>query len=108
MQVAEAEHTSQRIQIRGKAIENAARSRSQMLERDRRQNPTADYAVGELITLRIPKKNRTAAQNKRLICRVLGQNIPGQYELQTEFVVLNNTYPTGELDRASETLAFSI
>ena len=61
-----------------------------------------------LITLRIPKKNRTAGQNKRLLCRVLSQSTPGRYQLQSEHGVLSKTYPTGELDRTANTLEFSL
>lgn len=99
--MAEAAHISQTVLIRGQAIEKATRSRAQMLERDRRENPHPDYEIGELVTLRIPKKNRTATQNRRLVCRVLSQCNPGQYELQT-------AYPAGELDRTTGTLAFSM
>lgn len=106
--MAEAAHISQTVLIRGQAIEKATRSRAQMLERDRRENPQPHYEIGELVTLRIPKKNRTATQNRRLVCRVLSQCNPGQSELQTAYGVLNNTYPAGELDRTTGTLAFSI
>lgn len=79
-----------------------------MVERDRKDNPPLNYKIGEVVTLRIPPKNRTAAQNKRLVCRVLGQDIPGQYNLQTEHGVLSNTYPSGEIDATSGTLEFTI
>ena len=79
-----------------------------MLKCNCRENPHPDYKIGELVTLRILKKNRTATQNRRLVCHVLGQSNPGQYELQTEYGVLNNTYPAGELDGTTGTLEFSI
>lgn len=79
-----------------------------MVERDRRQNPTPEYPSGTLVTLRIPKKNRAAGQNKRLLCRVLGQSTPGRYQLQSEHGILTNTYPTGELDQTASTLEFSL
>ena len=107
-QAAEAEHASQTTIIRGQAIETATQSRTQMIERDQRQNPPPNYENGEITTLRIPKKNRTAVQNKRLVCRILDQAIPGQYRLQTEYGVLTNTYPAGEIDSTSGTLEFSV
>ena len=101
------EHSLRTTEIRAKAVETAGHSRQQMVKRDRKRNPTPDYPSGMLVTLRIPKKNRTAGQNKRLLCHVLSQTTPGRYQLQSEHGVLSKTYPTGELDRTADTLEFS-
>ena len=60
-----------------------------------------------LVTLRIPKKNRTTAQSKRLLCQVIDQSTPGRYQLQSEYGVLRNTFSTGEPDSTSDTLSFT-
>lgn len=76
--------------------------------RDRQQNPPPSYAAGVLVSLRIPKKNRMAAQNTRLLCQVLGQTTAGQYELQTEYGILSSTFPAAELDLTSSTIEFTL
>ena len=107
-QNAQAEHALNAKGIRAQAVATASNSRSQMVERDWKRNPTHDYPSGTLVTLRIPKQNRVAGQNKRLLCRVLSQSTPGRYHLQSEHGVLNTTYPTGELDRMATALSFSL
>ena len=78
------------------------------MERDVRQNPPANYPLGTLVTLRIPKKNRNATQSRHLLCRILAQDTPGRYQLESEYGILQNTYPAGELDAISATVPFRL
>ena len=94
------------VEIRQEARGTAARRRRLMIERDVRQNPPANYPLGTLVTLRIPKKNRNATQSRRLLCRILAQDTPGRYQLESEYGILLNTYPAGELDAISATVLF--
>lgn len=90
---AQAKHSAAILDIRSSARSIAARSREQMVKRDLQRNPPLSYSPGSLITVRIPKKNRVAAQNRRLLSRVLAEGPPGRYSLQTEHGILKNTYP---------------
>ena len=102
-----AEHLVATAVIRHDAQAMSARSHQQMVDRDAQRNPPAIYPIGTLATLRIPKKNRTTAQNRRLLCRILAEVTPGRYRLETEYGTLKNTYPSSELDSISQTVDFN-
>lgn len=102
-----AEHASAMLVIRQEAKATSSRSRERMVARDLQRNPPPIYPIGTLATLRIPKKNRTATQIRRLLCRILEEAKPGRYKLETEYGILKNTYPTGELDSVSQTVPFN-
>lgn len=104
---ARALHEAITMDIRRTARSTAAQSRQVMVTRDLQRNPTHHYAIGSLVTLRIPKKNRNATQNRRLLCQVLAEATPGRYKLQSEHGVLKNTYPAGEIDGAPQTVNFN-
>ena len=96
------------MDIRKDARIVAARSRSRMVQRDLQQNPPLHHPVGTIVTLRIPKTNRNATQNRRLICRILAEASPGRYQLETEYGTLKNTFPASELDTIAETVEFQV
>ena len=79
-----------------------------MVQRDLQQNPPLHHPVGTIVTLRIPKKNRNATQNRRLICRILAEPSPGHYQLETEYGTLKKTFPASELDTIAETVEFQV
>ena len=96
------------MDIRKDARITAARSRSRMVQRDLQQNPPLHHTAGTIVTLRIPKKNRNAMQNRHLICRILAEPSPGRYQLETEYGTLKNTFPASELDTIAETVEFQV
>lgn len=103
----EEHHFASILDVRTEARETAARNRQLMVTRDLQRNPPPHYPTGTTVTLRIPKKNRNAAQSKRLLCQILGESTTGRYQLQMEYGILRNTYPTSELDAPAQTVVFT-
>ena len=94
--------------IRQEAQVATSRSVTAMLARNERQNPISSipYRIGQIVTLRIPKKNRLASQSKRLLCKVLEEPYTNQYKLLSEHGLLRGLFPRSELDTTPTTIPF--
>jgi len=63
-------------------------------------NHIETFTVGQYITIRIPRKDRAATDNRRLLCRVAdiaGNDSRASYMHRCEFGLLQKTYPTSTL-----------
>lgn len=82
--------------------------RNEMIERDGRDHPPIQFTIGQLASLRVPRKDRHATDNKRIICQILSIPHPGLYQLQTEFGVLKKKSPVRDLDIVPQSMSFDI
>ncbi len=72
--------------------------RTRIKQKYLRNHKVITFEPDDIITLRIPKKNRTATDNHRVV--VMIKKIPheGHHLIQTKFGILDRLYPTGELN----------
>jgi len=56
------------------------------------------FVTDTVVTILIPKEDRGTLDHPRLYARVVDQQHPGRYQLQTEHGILDRLYPTGVLN----------
>ena len=66
-----------------------------------RQRPNAIWLQTNK-SLIIPREDRTATDNLRVLCRIVADRKPNRYELLTKYGLLLNCYPVRELLRVPE------
>ena len=79
-----------------------------MVARHAHENPLAatPYLINDVVSLRIPKKNRLASQQKRLICRISEERYPDRYKLLSEYGPLRGLFSRSELDSTPASVQF--
>lgn len=88
--------------------QRTAQARTRMVNRDQQVNPLILFAIGDLVSLRIPRKDRHATDNKRILCRIISIPHPGLYKLQTEYGILEKQSPVRELESVVQSLTFVV
>jgi hypothetical protein len=58
-----------------------------------------EFAVGDIVSLNLPRGICTSTDNRRVFVKVLAMEHPHKYRIQTEFRVIKNLIPTRELNR---------
>lgn len=56
------------------------------------------YQENDIVTLRIPKEDRAATDNHRVVVMIKSIPHEGRHQIQTRFGILDRLYPTGELN----------
>ena len=72
--------------------------RTRMKNKYAQNHKVVVFQENDIVTLRIPKEDRAATDNHRVV--VMIQSIPhkGRHQIQTRFGILDRLYPTGELN----------
>ncbi|KAI9789610.1 MAG: hypothetical protein M1816_005919 [Peltula sp. TS41687] len=77
--------------------EHAVGVRTRMTVKYGRQHTIEQFQEGDVVTLKIPKEDRTAADNRRIPCIVVKVLHPDRHQFQTEYGILKTHYPVREL-----------
>ena len=70
-----------------------------MVQKYGRTHTVEIFEAGDLVSLKIPRFDRSATDNLRVICRVLGQPRVNRYQLMSEHGLLDRHFPIAELLR---------
>ena len=68
------------------------------------QHEVETFKIGQILTLKIPVEERSSLDDKRLFVKVLSMPADNKYRLQCAFGVLENAYPTRELNKLTSVL----
>jgi hypothetical protein len=91
-----------------RAYKKTEKSRNRMVEKYSKRHEIEVFAVGDIVTLKLPRGTRTSTDNRRVFGRVLGMPHRDRYEVQTEFGVVDRLIPARELAPVSALLARGI
>lgn len=72
--------------------------RTRMKQKYARNQKLITFEPDDIVTLRIPKEDRAATDNHRVVVMVKSIPHEGRHQLQTKFGILDRLYPTGELN----------
>lgn len=81
----------------------SVQTREIMIKRYSKQHQIERFVSGDLVSLKIPRLDRTSTDLPRIFCRVLAETHTNRYQLQTKFGILSNHFPTKELLRVPNT-----
>jgi Integrase zinc binding domain len=95
------------VQIKDPVIEKAQKStqkaRAQMIRKYSKRNDIQHFKTGDIVSLKIPREDRTSTDNRRLFGRILGEPHPHRYEVLTNSGIIQRLVPTkglGAVDKA--------
>jgi len=78
---------------------HAAKARQRSASKNNKRHTIEAFPPGDVVSIRVSKKDRTATDPHRIFCRVLAVPHHGRYKLQTAHEVLNVHYPVSVLTR---------
>ena len=86
----------------------AAHSRELMQKKHARLHTIVTLAPGDIVSLKIPREDRSATDNLRTYCRVVEQKHPNRYRLPSKHDLLVTHYPVSQLLRVPDESMSSI
>ena len=102
--IGSASHTSNIRNREMSARTNLATARTNMAGKYNRHHQVESFAIGQYVTIRIPREDRAATDNKRILCRVVdiagSDGRPG-YKLRCQYGLLQKMCPTSALASVS-------
>ncbi|KAI9881784.1 MAG: hypothetical protein M1823_006505, partial [Watsoniomyces obsoletus] len=91
--------------LEDQVAKHSAHVRAKMVKRYGQQHTIEKFKEGDLVTVSIPREDRSATDNRRLPCFILAVPHHDRFQLQIEYGVLRTHYPTRELLRVPDDLA---
>jgi hypothetical protein len=91
-----------------KARANNNQARQKMVDRYTKNHVIEEFAMGDIVALKLPRGTRTSTDMKRVFGRVLSMPYEHKYEIQTEWGVVERLFPVKELMRVVKTVADQI
>ena len=82
------------------ARRNLAKARTDMTEKYSRHHKIEIFTVGQYVTVKVPREDRTSTDNRRLLCRVVGvagSTTKPSYQLRCEYGLLQRLWSTSAL-----------
>jgi hypothetical protein len=80
------------------------KSKDLMVAKYAKQREIEEFAIGDIVSLNLPRGTRTSTDNRRVFVKVLAMEHPYKYRIQTEFGVIKNLIPTRELNRLPDSV----
>ena len=87
---------------------NTLRARAKMVQKYSRKHKIEVFVPGDVIALNLPAGTKTSTDNKRIWAKVIAEEHPGRYRLQTKWGILKTLVPTRELNRVKKVIADSL
>jgi hypothetical protein len=91
-----------------KARANNNKARQKMVDRYPKSHVIEEFAMGDIVALKLPRGTRTSTDMKRVFGRVLSMPYEHKYEIQTEWGRVDRLFPVKELNRVVKTIADQI
>ncbi|KAG0138280.1 hypothetical protein HOY82DRAFT_596549 [Tuber indicum] len=86
----------------------AAKARARSSNKYNKKYTIERFLVGDIVSLKIPREDRSALDPPTIICRIMAESYPNRYKLQTAFGLLKNHYPDNSLHRVPEAAGINI
>jgi len=80
-------------------LPHAAKVRQRSASKYNKRHAIEAFSPGDVVSIRVPREDRTATNQHRMFCRVLAAPHHNRYKLQTAHGVLNVHYPVTVLNR---------
>ncbi|KAF4632748.1 hypothetical protein G7Y89_g5377 [Cudoniella acicularis] len=87
-----------------KARESTLRARAQMVQKYSKRHDIQHFEVGDIVSVKIPREDRTSTDNKRLYGRELAEPYSHRYQILTHSGIIERLVPTKGLSVVGEAL----
>ena len=95
------------VQLGDPIIEKAQiatqKARTQMMQKYSKRQDIQHFEVGDIVSLKVPREDRTSTDNRRLFGRILDEPYPHRYKVLTHSGIIQRLVPTkglGAVDKA--------
>jgi hypothetical protein len=86
-----------------KAQKATQKARTRMMQKYSKRQDIQHFEVGDIVSLKVPREDRTSTDNRRLFGRVLDEPYPHRYKVLTQSGIIQRLVPTkrlGAVDKA--------
>ena len=80
-----------------KAIAATQRARISMVRKYTKKHDIQHFNIGSIVSIKIPREDRTSTDNKRLFARILEEPYPHRYRILTASGIIQRLIPTKSL-----------
>ena len=80
-----------------KAIAATHRARVSMIRKYTKKHDIQHFDIGAIVTIKVPREDRTSTDNKRLFARILEEPYPHRYRVLTLSGIIQRLIPTKSL-----------
>lgn len=75
-----------------------------MMQKYTRQHLIKHFDIGDIVSLKVPREDRTSTDNRRLFGRILEEPYSHRYKVLTSSGIIKRLIPTKELSIVDKTL----
>jgi stage V sporulation protein SpoVS len=79
------------------AIAATQRARVSMVRKYTKKHDIQHFEVGAIVSIKVPREDRTSTDNKRLFARILKEPYPYRYQVLTLLGIIQRLIPTKSL-----------
>lgn len=86
-----------------KAQKSTQKARAQMVQKYSKRHDIQHFEVGDIVSVKVPREDRTSTDNRRLFGRILEEPYPHRYKILTYSGIIQRLVPTkglGMVDKA--------
>ena len=85
-------------------LEHQAFVRDRMIQKYSLNHDIQQFEVDQIVTLKLPVEDRSALDDRRLFCKVAERPADHKYQLQCQYGIISNLYPTRQLNKVHPVL----
>ncbi|RFU29545.1 hypothetical protein B7463_g6793, partial [Scytalidium lignicola] len=87
-----------------KAQQSTQNARIRMVEKYSKKHDIQHFKIGDIVSVKIPREDRTATDNRRLYAQILDEPYPHKYRIITQSGIINRLMPTKDLSVVDQSL----
>jgi hypothetical protein len=87
-----------------KAIAATHRARVSMIRKYTKKHDIQHFEIGAIVSIKVPREDRTSTDNKRLFARILEEPYPHRYQILTASSIIQRLIPTKSLGVVDQAL----
>ncbi|KFY25048.1 hypothetical protein V491_01918, partial [Pseudogymnoascus sp. VKM F-3775] len=91
-----------------RAIAATQRARVPMIRKYTKKHNIQHFEVGAIVSIKVPREDRTSTDNKRLFARIIEDPYPHRYQVLTYSGIIQRLIPTNSLGVVEQALWFDI
>jgi transposase InsO family protein len=87
-----------------RAKESTQKARAQMVQKYSKKHDIQHFEIGDIVSLKVPREDRTSTDNRRLFGRILNEPYSYRYKVLTSSGIIKRLIPIKELGIVAEAL----
>ncbi|KFY61093.1 hypothetical protein V497_03155, partial [Pseudogymnoascus sp. VKM F-4516 (FW-969)] len=91
-----------------RAIAATQRARISMVRKYTKKHDIQHFEIGAIVSIKVPREDRTSTDNKRLFARILEEPYPHRYRILTASGIIQRLIPTKSLGVVDQTKSLGV